>query len=118
MQNVNSLSWLRMVFAALCLVPAMLAPPAANASHDMSAEREAWYLVRRRCVLCHYIDQAGLKYAPSLYGLFKRAKLANGKPVNEQTVSEQIAEGSGNMPAFKYTLSGRETQLILRYLKG
>jgi len=104
----------------LLLFPTMLLPPAAKASHEIAPEREAWYLVRRRCVLCHYLDQPGFKFGPSLYGLFTRpnAKLINGKPVNEQSVSEQIAEGSANMPAFKYTLNERETLLIVRYLKG
>lgn len=104
----------------LLLFGEMLLPPRAVASHDVTPEREAWYLVRRRCALCHYIDQPGFKFAPSLYGLFTRpnAKLINGKPVNEQTVIEQITDGSANMPSFKNTLNDREMQLIVRYLKG
>jgi len=89
-------------------------------SDEASPEREAWYLVRHRCFLCHNIDQPGAKFAPSLRGLFARenARLINGKPVNDQTVSELIVEGTTNMPAFKYTLNARQIQLILRYLKG
>ena len=53
-------------------------------------------------------------------GLFERgdAKMINGKPVNDETVTELINEGGPNMPAFKYTLNARQIQLILRYLKG
>ena len=106
--------------ALLLFSPAMLLPPTAEASHDIAPEREAWYLVRRRCVLCHYFDQDGGKFAPSLHGLFTRsnARLINGKPINEQTVTEQILEGSANMPAFRNTLSDREIQLIVKYMRG
>ena len=89
-------------------------------SDEASPEREAWYLVRHRCFLCHNIDQPGTKFAPSLRDFFERedARLINGKPVNDQTVSELIAEGTSNMPAFKHTLNARQIHLILRYLKG
>ena len=87
-------------------------------SGENSPEREAWYLVRHRCFLCHNIDQPGAKFAPSLMGLFERGRLINGKPVNYETVTELIAEGTSNMPAFKYTLNSRQIQLILQYLKG
>ena len=99
---------------------AMLLAVPALASHETPPEREVWYLVRQRCYLCHYLDQPGGKFAPSLKDLFKRqnATLINGKPINDQTVSEWIAEGSPNMPAFQYTLTPRQIQLIVTYLKG
>ena len=64
-------------------------------SDEASPEREAWYLVRHRCFLCHNIDQPGTKFAPSQMGLIPRedAKLINGKPVNDQTVNELNDEG-------------------------
>ena len=104
---------------AILLAPASLALQAPH-SDETSPEREAWYLVRHRCFLCHNIDQPGAKFAPSLMGLFERqdARLINGKPVNDQTVTELIADGTSNMPAFKHTLNSRQIQLILQYLKG
>jgi mono/diheme cytochrome c family protein len=107
-----------------CLLGMMLLARVAQAAHDTTPEREAWYLVKQRCYLCHFIDQQderwGRKWGPSLKGLFQRqdAKLINGKPINEQTVAEWINEGSANMPAFKYTLNARQVQLIITYLKG
>jgi mono/diheme cytochrome c family protein len=72
--------------------------------------------------LCHFIDQQdprwGAKWGPALKDLFKRPTLMNGKPVNDQTVTEWVNEGSQNMPAFKYTLNARQIQLIITYLKG
>ena len=101
----------------------LLARPA-HASHETTPEREAWYLVKQRCYLCHFIDAQderwGRKWGPSLKDLFKRqdAKLLNGKPINDQTVTEWINEGSANMPAFKHTLNARQIQMIITYLKG
>ena len=86
----------------------------ARASHD---ETPAWRLVKERCTLCHYLDRQEAKFAPSLKDLFKRQTLTNGKPVNDQTVSEWIAEGSANMPSFKHTLTPEQIQLIVNYLK-
>lgn len=85
-------------------------------SHEPVGE-EGWRLVKERCLLCHYISQPEAKFAPSLQDLFKRQSLRNGKPVNDQTVSEWIAEGSANMPAFKYTLTPPEIQAIVSFLK-
>ena len=89
-----------------------------QATHEPPSDQEAgWNLVKERCYLCHYLDRADVKFGPSLKGLFQRGKLANGKPVNDQTVSEWIAEGSANMPAFRYTLTPQQIQLIVKFLK-
>lgn len=105
-----------------CLVASVLPALPAKAAHDTPPEREAWYLVKQRCYLCHFIDNQdvrwGAKWGPSLKDLFQRPALSNGKPVNDQTVREWIAEGSPNMPAFKYTLDSRQIRLIVTYLKG
>lgn len=41
----------------------------------------------------------------------------NGKPVDDQTVSAWIAEDSAKMPAFRYTLTPQQIQLIVKFLK-
>jgi mono/diheme cytochrome c family protein len=87
----------------------------AAASHE---ETPAWRLVKERCTLCHYLDRAEAKFAPSLKGLFQRQTLSNGKPVNDQTVSQWISEGSANMPAFKATLTTQQIQMIIDYIKS
>ena len=104
------------------LLAVTLLPTLTQAAHETPPEREAWYLVKQRCYLCHFIDNQdirwGTKWGPSLKDLFQRPTLTNGKPVNDQTVIEWITEGSANMPAFRYTLNPRQIQLILTYLKG
>ena len=102
------------------LLTAMLVARLAQASHEVASEQEvAWKLVLERCYLCHYLDRPDFKFAPSLKDLFRRQSqmLMNGKPVNDQTVSEWIAEGSPNMPAFEHTLSPQQIQLIVKFLK-
>jgi hypothetical protein len=78
----------------------------AQAAHEVTPEHEAWYLVKNRCYLCHFIDQQdirwGAKWGPSLKGLFSKpnGNLISGNPINEHTVSDWINEGGPNMPAF------------------
>src|SRR6516225_4390623 len=53
-----------------------------------------------KCWICHNeLAQGG---APKLVGLFKRANLITGDPVSDETVKNQIRNGSANMPAYKY----------------
>ena len=54
---------------------------------------------------------------PGLKGLFKRAKLNSGKPVNDANVLMQINEGGNGMPAYKDILSDDEKANVLAYLK-
>jgi len=96
------------------LLAAIWSATPARASHE---ETPAWRLVKERCSLCHYLNRQEAKFAPSLQDLFKREKLRNGKPVNDQTVSEWIAEGSANMPSFRNTLTPEQIESIVNYLK-
>jgi mono/diheme cytochrome c family protein len=104
---------------ALLLAVTFSASPAL-ATHEPPTEKEAAFqLVLERCYLCHYLDRTDYKFAPSLKGIYTREgrSLANGKPVNDQTLTEIISEGTANMPGFKYTLKPQQIQLILKFLK-
>lgn len=92
----------------------------AQAPRAPTAEQEAAFkLTLERCYLCHYLDRADVKFAPSLKDIYKRPSrtFANGKPINDQTMAELIAEGSDKMPAFKYTLTPQQIQLIVKFLR-
>src|SRR5882724_4078063 len=53
-----------------------------------------------KCWMCHNeLAQGG---APKLVGLFNRPSLASGEPLNDDTVRNQIRNGSANMPAYKH----------------
>lgn len=73
--------------------------------------------VFEQCSVCHNVDTDEKKMGPSLKGLFKRSKLANGKPVNEANVLEQINNGGNGMPAYADILSTDDKANVLAYLK-
>jgi len=71
-----------------------------------------------QCSVCHNSDSTEVKMGPGLKGLFKRAKLNSGKPVNDANVLNQINEGGNGMPAYKDILSDDEKANVLAFLKS
>ena len=69
------------------------------------------------CSVCHNSDSTERKMGPGLKGLFKHEKLANGKAVNEGTVTGMINEGGNGMPPFADTLTKAEKDDIVAFLK-
>jgi len=111
-------SWLFLGWT--CILAVLLPAPPALATHEPATEKQAAFqLVLERCYLCHYLDRADFKFAPSLKGIYAREgrALSNGKPINDQTLTEIISEGTPNMPGFKYALNPQQMQLILKFLK-
>jgi cytochrome c len=70
-----------------------------------------------QCTVCHNSDSTEVKMGPGLKGLFKRAKLNSGKPVNDANVLGQINDGGNGMPAYKDILSAEEKANVLAFLK-
>ncbi len=70
-----------------------------------------------QCAVCHNTDSDDVKVGPSLKGLFKHAKLKNGKPVNDASVLAQINEGGNGMPAYQDLLSDEDKANVIAYLK-
>ena len=104
---------------AFLLAATVLALPA-QATHEPATEKQAAFqVVLERCYICHYLDRTDVKFAPSLKDIYRRQSraLANGKPINDETITEIISEGSPNMPAFKYSLTPQQIQLISKFLK-
>ena len=73
--------------------------------------------VFEQCSVCHNADSEETKVGPGLKGLFKHAKLANGKPVNEANVREMINMGGNGMPSFSDSLSDQDKNDVIAYLK-
>ena len=46
--------------------------------------------VFEQCGVCHNVDTDEKKIGPSLKGLYKRGKLKNGKPVNDENVLHRL----------------------------
>jgi mono/diheme cytochrome c family protein len=73
--------------------------------------------VFQQCSVCHRADSEQKKMGPGLKGLFKKAKLANGKKPTEVSVRAKIDAGGNGMPAYKDMLSDAEKDDLLAYLK-
>ncbi len=70
-----------------------------------------------QCAVCHNADSTVKKLGPGLKGLFKTAKLVNGKPVNEANVRAVIDAGGNGMPPFKEMLKPSQKDDLIAYLK-
>ena len=69
------------------------------ASSGWQRGQEIYYM---RCWICHneYTVIAEPGAAPSLRDLYKRPRLMNGQPVNDQTVAAFVRAGTGRMPSY------------------
>ena len=73
--------------------------------------------VFEQCSVCLSATTDEKKVGPSLKGLYKRAKLKNGKPVNDANVRAVINAGGNGMPAYADMLSDEEKDNVIAYLK-
>jgi cytochrome c len=95
---------------ALAAVACGLAPKKAP---DPAKGKEVF----EQCAACHNVADDEKKVGPSLRGLFKKAKLTNGKKPTDQNVLSWIDTGGNGMPPFKDLLSDEEKAHLLAYLK-
>jgi len=88
---------------------------AADKAGDATKGKEVF----EQCGVCHNADseEKGEKMGPGLKGLFKRAKLKNGKKVTDENVKAIINQGGQGMPPFSDMLSDEERANVLAYLK-
>jgi mono/diheme cytochrome c family protein len=73
--------------------------------------REIFYY---KCWFCH---NEFTKDIPKLPGLFQRATLISGEPVNDGTVKAKIRDGGTGMAAYKYVLSEPDLNDLVSYLR-
>jgi mono/diheme cytochrome c family protein len=67
-----------------------------------------------KCWFCH---NEFTKDVPKLTGLYQRTQLFSGQPVNDETVKDQIRNGSPSMAAYKYTLNDADLNDLVGYLR-
>src|ERR1700716_1875870 len=67
-----------------------------------------------KCWFCH---NEFTKDVPKLTDLYQRAQLFSGQPVNDETVKDQIRNGSPSMAAYKYALSDADLNDLVSYLR-
>lgn len=81
------------------------------ASSGPERGREIFYY---KCWFCH---NEFTKDIPKLEGLYRRPALISGEPVNDETVKNQIRNGSADMAAYKYTLSESDLNDLVSFLR-
>lgn len=88
-------------------------PAAAQQKGDPAKGKEVY----EQCGVCHATATDEKKLGPSLKGLYKKAKMQNGKPTNDANVLHIIKKGGNGMPAFEEILEADEVTNLLAYLK-
>lgn len=101
-------------FTVLCgfVAAGVLAAQKSAARGNVAKGKEAF----EQCIVCHSVDTNEKKLGPSLKGLFRRAKLQNGKAVTNANVLAQINEGGNGMPPYDSILSADDKANIMAYL--
>lgn len=92
------------------------APAKKAAARSAGDKAKGQKVYKANCAVCHYADKADKRIGPGLKGLFKNAKMENGKPVNDANVREIILEGYGKMIPFKEKLDKQELEDLVAYL--
>jgi cytochrome c len=69
------------------------------------------------CIVCHNADSKEKKMGPGLKGLYKEAKLVNGKAPTDANILAIINAGGNGMPAYEDMLTAPEKKDLLAYLK-
>ena len=73
--------------------------------------------VFEQCSVCHNADSDEKKMGPGLKGLFKKAKMNNGKKPTEENVRAFVNTGGNGMPSYESILSDEEKNNLIAYLK-
>jgi mono/diheme cytochrome c family protein len=67
-----------------------------------------------KCWFCHNEFAQG---APSLKGVYQRAKLLSGRPATDDGIKDEIRNGGPGMAAYKFTLSDADLDDLASYLR-
>jgi mono/diheme cytochrome c family protein len=81
------------VMLGIAVMPAKAAAPSAAKGKE----------IFEQCAVCHNADSTEKKMGPGLKGLFKKAKLNNGKPVTEANIKALVNAGGNGMPLRRRT---------------
>ena len=74
-------------------------------------------LFNERCAICHYDQSASQKMGPGLKGLYARGTFADGRKVDEGSMTAWIEKGGKDMPGLKDVLKPEDVRAIIRYLQ-
>lgn len=82
-----------------------------SAASGAERGKEIYYY---KCWFCHNDFAEG---APKLVGVYQRGTLVTGRPATDEGIKEQIREGSPGMASYKYTLSERDIDDLVTFIR-
>jgi cytochrome c2 len=91
--------------------------PAQTGQQKQAGDAAKGKEVFKQCAVCHDAASDVRKVGPGLKGLFKRAKMSNGKPMSEANVRAVIESGGNGMMPFRQMLTAVEKDAVIAYLK-
>jgi cytochrome c len=94
-------------------IAALMMSGSAAMAQDAAKGKEVF----EQCGACHNADSDEKKMGPGLKGLYKKAKMKNGKAPTDATVGAIIKTGGNGMPPYEEMLSAAELKDLLAYLK-
>lgn len=71
----------------------------------------------QQCIRCHEPYSRWGTKGPSLTGIYKKQFMPSGLPVNDDRMHDVIMMGKAKMPAFNQTLTQKQLDDLLAYLK-
>jgi mono/diheme cytochrome c family protein len=104
----------------LCIASALaflLLPVNAVRADEKSSSVERGKQIYNQCAGCHDANGTERRRGSGLKGLFSKERMRNGNKPTDNTVLEQINEGSRRMRGFRDVLSDQEKKDLLAYLK-
>jgi cytochrome c len=113
MKKTASLICALILAAGIAVAQDEKAAPDKGSAGDVAKGKEVF----EQCGACHNTDTDEKKMGPSLKGLSKRAKLANGKPNTDANLKAVINEGGNGMPGYADLLTDEEKADVLAYIK-
>jgi mono/diheme cytochrome c family protein len=82
-----------------------------GAASGVERGREIYYY---KCWFCHNDLAEG---APKLVGVYQRGTLVTGRSATDDGIKEQIREGSPGMASYKYTLSEKDIDDLVTFIR-
>ena len=90
---------------------------AAAVSVESAESPRGQALFNERCAICHYDQSAAQKVGPGLKGIYARGKFADGKKVDDSSMTVWIEKGGKDMPGLKVVLQPADIRALIRYLQ-
>jgi cytochrome c len=105
------------IFSTACIAGLASGLAVAQEKNDKTGDAAKGKETFEQCGACHMTDTDEKKVGPSLKGLYKKEKLANGSKVTDASVKKVINEGGNGMPAYADMLSDEEKNNVIAFLK-